>query len=149
MDWLESPLRKMGSDTHKEFMQLKLVTVTIIPDGCFGVLLDPSGAPVCLTLEPTDEELKTVIPAGLFCCRQTLFSGGGYRTHEIQVPGHTRLLIHRGNSELDTQGCVLLGLQLGRIGDRMAVLQSRKAYEHYWTLTRNSETYALEVVGRS
>ena len=96
-----------------------------------------NGKPFCNTLENTDRGLdqampleeilkrkvygKTAIPTGTY--RVTMrrkspkFSKidyykdfcGGYMPRLLQVPGFEGVLIHRGNAEKATQGCLLVG----------------------------------------
>lgn len=43
------------------------------------------------------------------------------------VPGRTNIEIHEGNTQLDTQGCILLGTGLGWLANRWAVTNSKDA----------------------
>lgn len=43
--------------------------------------------------------------------------------------GRSAILIHTGNTTLDIEGCILVGLRHGRIDQSMAVLESRIALE--------------------
>jgi len=115
--------------------KLDLVRVAVRPEGAFGVLLD-NGLPFAVTLEWTGPDLKTKIPDGTFSCVKTTYYGGGYTTFEVMnVPGHSRILFHKGNYEKDTEGCILVAdafngswisgsrqgfaKLMGRVGDRM------------------------------
>jgi len=91
-------------------VKVELLRVAVLPMGAFGVL-KVQGHPVAVTLERVfDERGETipVIPAGGWRCVPTVYHKGGYRTWEILVPGHERLLFHCGNYERDTEGCVLV-----------------------------------------
>ena len=89
----------------------KLVRVATGPGGAFGVLLH-GGLPFAVTLERVfDEkgEKSPIVPVGLYVCTRTVFYKYGYDTYEItEVPGHTRILFHRGSMEADSAGCVLV-----------------------------------------
>ena len=90
-----------------------LVRVAVHDTGCYGVLLQ-HGIPFATTLERTyalpQGKQHVRIPPGLWTCRRTVYHKGGYPTYEVaEVPGHSRLLFHKGNMETDSEGCILLG----------------------------------------
>lgn len=45
------------------------------------------------------------------------------------VPNFTNILIHIGNSDKDTAGCLLVGDNVGKQGAKLVILNSAKAYE--------------------
>lgn len=45
------------------------------------------------------------------------------------VPNRSAILIHAGNRETDTTGCILVGLRSGYLGEDIAVLDSHDAME--------------------
>ncbi|MFT6841386.1 MAG: hypothetical protein ACJASR_000146 [Psychroserpens sp.] len=46
---------------------------------------------------------------------------------ELQnVDGRSKILIHNGNKEKHTQGCILVGDKWGNLSDELAVLNSKK-----------------------
>ena len=118
-------------------MTLKLTRFAETPDGVLGRL-----GPF-YTLE--EENLRnrpnvSCIPAGVYRCVRTRYHAGGYDTYEVTgVPGRSRILIHAGNTEEDTEGCILVGMRLGVLTVRdedgggmrpkLAVLDSRRALE--------------------
>lgn len=85
-------------------------------DGVFGVLRMPGF--VCVTAEEQDvgnQRGISCIPAGTYPLRRTIYFKHGFPTYEVcDVPGRSRILIHPGNTEEDSQGCILLGLSPGR-----------------------------------
>lgn len=89
-----------------------IIRVAIRRDGAFGVLLF-LGLPFAVTLERTTYDVLgdrhfVKIPPGHYRCVATWFQRGGYRTFEIMVPGHSRILFHKGNLATDADGCVLV-----------------------------------------
>ncbi|HSH45797.1 MAG TPA: DUF5675 family protein [Longimicrobiales bacterium] len=96
------------------------------------------------------------IPAGTYTCRRSFYYKGGYVAFEVKdVPGRSRILIHRGNTEEDTAGCILLGMRLGHLtvedeesGERMekpAVLQSAEAFRQFMATLRSVDEFELEI----
>jgi hypothetical protein len=79
-----------------------------------------------VTLEPDDTFMKP----GCYECRR--FHGEKWPdTFGILVKGHNAVLFHIGNMEMETKGCVLLGLKTGYINGVRAVLESRVAFEAF------------------
>ena len=116
-------------------------------DSTLGVLLDHKGALVCYTLEDTyrEEKIKgeTRIPEGTYELELKNY-GGFYKRyakrfsdigHEgmVQlkdVPNFTHILIHCGNTEEDTRGCILVGSEpLGLMGEKQRLARSVDAYK--------------------
>lgn len=89
----------------------------------------------CFTLEDVDRKLesggvkiygKTAIPRGKY----TVLIGYSNRFKKqmirvVGVSGYSGVLIHSGNTENDTDGCILVGN--GRGTDKMPILDSRAA----------------------
>jgi hypothetical protein len=82
------------------------------------------------------------IPAGVYPLRRTIYHKHGFATFEVcNVPGRSRILIHPGNTEEDSQGCILLGLRHGRIPvkdedsgrpvEKYGVQSSRRAFDKF------------------
>jgi hypothetical protein len=117
--------------------------------GAFGVLLQERD-PFAVTLERTYDwtgRLRLVkIPPGHWPCRRTYYYRGGYDTYEIKVPGHTRLLFHRGNVENDSEGCVLVGQRFGVLRGQPAILASTAGFLEFMRRTRGQPTFVLHVV---
>lgn len=98
------------------------------PDAVIGRLRDPDGNFLCHTLEDEHRRVKvwgeTCIPAGLYdlIARR---HGGFFNTYSARwpwnsfmiqlanVPNFTDILMHVGNDDDDTAGCVLLGIWRG------------------------------------
>lgn len=102
-------------------------------NGSFGnmILQDDDNAiqQVAYTCEPPPAGLGAYacLPAGRYwCIRHNSIDHP--RTWEItNVPGHTAVLVHIGNTIKDTRMCVLVGLAFGELGGLPAVLHSGDA----------------------
>jgi len=89
-------------------------------------------------------DVDSLIPAGTYTCRP--YSSVKHpNVYEIMdVPNRTAILIHTGNREEDTLGCVLIGNRIGSIGTEPAVLDSKMCYERFRTLIGN-ESFTLTI----
>lgn len=110
-------------------------------DGVFGKLHVP-GYPALHTCEEEDKGNQrsiSCIPAGRYPLRRTIYHKYGYPTYEVaNVPGRSRILIHPGNTEEDTMGCILPGIYRGTLlrrdentnalVEKQAVTDSRRAF---------------------
>lgn len=129
-------------------MNMTLKRVVVLPDGAFGVLLC-DGIPFAVTLEHTylnAGTISTKIGNGEFHVTRSRFNKGGYDTFEIEVPGHSRILFHKGNSNLDSDGCVLVGEQFGVLHGKPAILQSGEAFKEFLILTADHDAFQLTVI---
>ena len=140
---------------------------------CFG-RLSLDGHFLCDTLEPPSHGLtsatvprtirdikrlgRSAIPVGVY--RLVLgysprFSprpfykacGGGFVPRLSNVPGFEGVLIHCGNTVVDTCGCILVG----RRADSSTLVESQKTYSRlmrqYWQpATRRGEPMYLEII---
>lgn len=118
----------------------RLARVAETDRGVFGVLLDPAGFPLCVTLE---NEWKgnarniSCIPDGRY--RVVKHNGAKYRDvwRLEDVPGRTAILIHAGNTVKDTEGCILVGRSFAGHGvadSRVALNALRKRLPHDFDL---------------
>lgn len=128
--------------------------VSIAPEGAYGVLLR-SGLPIGpVSVERTYPLSDTAphgpqlvkIPQGQYRCEKTRYHRGGYDTFEIKdVQGHSRLLFHLGNTEEDSEGCVLLGQRFGMLRGKPAVLQSGLAFAEFMSMMGFRQSFTLGV----
>jgi hypothetical protein len=114
-----------------DMKKLHIIRVEKSQAGLIGVLLITSVVE-CFTLQPDPLDVHFSIPAGYYQCKR--FHGSKWKdTFEILVSGHTSLLFHSGNVEANTEGCVLLGEEVGYLNGQRAVLASGKAFEGFMT----------------
>lgn len=89
-----------------------------------------------VTLElPWKENARNIsaIPEGEYEAEltpaSTKLTGGAGKAIAIKdVPNRSGILIHVGNTTLDTQGCILIGQKYGTLYNKPAVLESREAF---------------------
>jgi Family of unknown function (DUF5675) len=96
-------------------------------EGTFGQFLDPAGNQLCVTCEPSPDSDHPCVPSGIYQCIP--HNGTEWKNvWEITgVPGRTAILIHAGNDDADTAGCVCVGTSFGWIGTSQAVMESLNA----------------------
>jgi hypothetical protein len=131
-------------------ISLKLRRFQVRENGAFGYLSSQAGEQVAVTCERTfDDPVAPVIPAGTYQCVRGMHTLDGthyFVTYEVTgVPGHTGLLFHTGNTELDSKGCILLGTYFGTLGGELAVLESRQAFANFLSFVGNFDSFELEV----
>lgn len=102
------------------------------PMGTFGSMLMPDGTKI-FTVEDAWRENKpnvSCIPLGTYQCSPRFYNRGGYPAIRIEdVENRSHILIHRGNTELDVEGCIVTGMKLGFINNRWAVASSKTAFD--------------------
>lgn len=96
-------------------------------EGTFGELRDPSGKVMCLTLEDpwkNNNQGISCIPTGSY--EFVPHSGEKYKNvwRLLNVPGREAILIHQGNTHLDTRGCILVGNRLGTVKGIRGIINS-------------------------
>ena len=112
------------------------------------------------TLEEEDAQNRpgvSAIPAGTYTCKRRMYHKGGYETFEVtNVPGRSDILIHIGNTEEDTMGCILLGMELGTLvvhpeeggpaKAKIAVLSSGVAFRAFMASMQGEDSFTLDIV---
>lgn len=101
--------------------------------GTVGIL-KVNGECFCVTLEPPDHLNKTnisSIPRGKYECKP--YSSKRYPDvyQVLDVPKREKILFHVGNTNDDTNGCILLGQHFGSLSGRFAILQSKKTFDKF------------------
>ena len=108
---------------------IELIRVSYNAYGTFGVLLK-DGVPMCVTLEdPWNYNKKNIscVPTGSYEC----IPHNGHRYKDTWVlkgvPKRTAILFHIGNTQKDTEGCILVGQRFGTLDEQPAILGSKPA----------------------
>lgn len=107
-------------------MDIQLIRVATSDQGTFGVLIKDN-IPLCLICErPWLENQSDIscIPNGIY--QVEAYSSPKFpKAWEIQdVPDRSDILIHNGNTEDQTHGCLIVGNQFGEVNNLPAVLNS-------------------------
>lgn len=103
---------------------------------------------------------KSCIPVGTYLCTRTVWHKTGAETFEITgIPGRDRVLFHWGNTEEDTEACILLGTDFGAVSVRdedlpghpvrlkwaIAAGTSRPAFKEFMARLEGVESFPLVV----
>ena len=110
-----------------------------------GELYDGGGTFICYTLEDVVREIVDTPVLTWKVKGQTAIPQGRYRvtitmSHRFKrmlpllnkVPGFEGIRIHPGNTDADTEGCILPGMSVGPAED--SVLESRHAFKKVYDL---------------
>lgn len=127
--------------------ELKLKRIQHLDNATIGTLTisDTITDPIYTLENPLRETDKdNRIPAGTYICKP--YSGTKYQDVYIveNVPNRSAILIHWGNTEKDTLGCILIGNKIGKIGIEPAILQSKKCFERFRSLI-GKEDFTLTI----
>ena len=153
-------MQRFRLKTHRRMgMQLQLIRTEVSPDGTFGWLY--AGGLQFATCEDDWKDNapnESCIPAGTYKIHRTVYVKHGYETFEIAgVPNRTRILIHPGNSEEDTQGCILVGMRQGFVVvpvdedtgavnvKKRSVVASQEAFRRFMRALEGVDAATLEV----
>ncbi len=104
-------------------------------DGIFGNLTCNEASFGCVTLEHSyqnpDGSYSPKTPAGTYTCKrgthQLAHMTAPFETFEVEnVPGHTNILIHVGNFNKDSEGCILVGKAVTHDDDGVKFITNSK-----------------------
>lgn len=145
-------------------MRLELLRTQREPDGVFGQLITVGDLPK-LQLVTVEDDWRdnlpkiSCIPAGIYVLKRTLYVKHNYETFEVTgVPRRSRILIHPANTEEDVEGCIGVGLRLGRLRvardedtgaldvEKEAVVESREAHHLFMMALSGVDEATLEIL---
>ena len=105
------------------------------PNGTIGELCDEDGNRLCYTCERPDNgnQPDGCIPTGTYAVIPHNSSAHPNTWEITGVPNRSAILIHNGNTENDSAGCVLVGDSVGTLDGLPAVLNSVATLEQLRT----------------
>jgi hypothetical protein len=126
-------------------MKVLLIRSRYRADGIFGEFKIYPGGTVCQSLEHAyqnaDGTYSPKIPAGVYQCSLRHSPKFERELYEVKnVPGHTDILIHAGNYNEDSDGCILIGQGLGRkLNNGFMITSSIKALENFMAIEHGAD----------
>lgn len=137
-------------------MDFRLKNEAFDADGVFGALYDAANKAIAVTLQHAydsgkgDGSYLPKIPPGVYKCvrGQHRLEGmsADFTTFEITgVDGHTNLLFHWGNYNLDSEGCVLLGEHVAPTDNGLMITNSRDTFAKFMGLLTGVDSFTLTV----
>lgn len=137
-------------------MNLTLKRNEALESGIFGVLLDDQGQQIAVTLEHAydsgngDGSYSPKTPVGTYTCvkgqHQLAHMTSPFETFEVtNVPGHTNILIHKGNYNDDSEGCILLGLAVQNTDTGKMITSSAPTFNKFMALQHNVDEFILTI----
>lgn len=131
---------------------MKVITVKRIREtdsATIGVMEDELG-PFAATLEDrwrNNQPFISCIPTGEYICRR--YSSAKYPNvwQIMNVPGRSLVLIHWGNRDEDTEGCILVAEKFGREAGEVIIQQSKsvpnEGFNELMALTEGLDEFKL------
>lgn len=131
-------------------MPITIIRVAKGDAGVFGVLLGPDGMPFAVTGERPDlgnASNISCIPAGTYFAERIDSPHFGYPVWRLlDVPGRSDIEMHRGNRPLvDSEGCILVAEEFGKLGDAGAVLDSKHGFDEFMEITSSAERLQVTI----
>lgn len=90
--------------------------------------------------------VDSLIPVGVYKLRPYTSQRWPDVYEIVGVPGRTSILIHAGNFESNTTGCVLVGMAAGILRGQAAVMQSRQAMDFLRKILGREEEHTLQII---
>lgn len=127
---------------------MKLQRLEFREDGIFSKLLDDNGNIVAYTLEHSFDMNPKIYDGEFTCIRGThrLHNMIPFQTFEITgVVGHTNLLFHQGNYNVDSDGCCLLGAEIVDSDKGRMVTNSVTTFAKFMEMMDGIDSFQLTV----
>lgn len=131
-------------------IEKKVVPITDQTKATYGIMrIDDKY--FCCTLEPPERGNVTdkdgCIPAGIYVCKRTSRPPKWPDIFEIQdVPNRYGILIHRGNYDPDTTGCILLGTSFGIINGKQSIYDTVTAFNNFMAYWKGVDEFEIKII---
>lgn len=136
--------------------ELRLTLTRDTPQGehTYGIIEEMDGEPLCVTMEPgTNDRDFPRVPEGFYHLIEHRTENYdsvalvGWHVSHMPTPGVDRsaILIHAGNTDNDTRGCILVGVDRGELNGEAAILSSRIALDVLLDIVREADRAYLRI----
>jgi hypothetical protein len=136
-------------------MDVTLKRIDYLPEGIFGEIRDAAGDLIAVTLEHAyDDQVggwTTKVAGGIYTCVRHAPNRLPYETFMLEnVPPFqthpvTGILIHIGNFNKDSDGCILIGTNLSMIGGVQAIANSKAAFDQFMQMQDGLSSFRLSI----
>ena len=126
----------------------RILRVSDIEDGTFGVFFADYDIPFALTLERNwvqNKKEESCIPMGDYICQRIVSPKYGDVFEVINVPQRTHILVHKGNVEDDSKGCILIGEQFGFLKNKVAITHSGDGFNEFMNRLKGVSQFRLVI----
>lgn len=134
-------------------MNITLKRREYLQDGVFGDFYDENHVHIAVTLEHaygTSTVYTPKLPVGFYTCvrgTHSLHNGIHFETFEVtNVPGHTNILIHAGNFNKDSEGCILVGQSEVHSNGAEMITNSKLTFAKFMQLQSGVSNFILNVI---
>lgn len=93
-----------------------------------------------------NEPFLSCIPEGTYRCERFSSVKNPNTWQVMDVPGRVAILFHPGNTKDDFQGCIGLGLDLGTVNSKWAVVGSKMAHNIFNEHLKDINGFTLDIV---
>lgn len=115
----------------------------------YGQLIDAEQKVLAVTLElpwRNNQRMISCIPAGTYVAHRFPSPKRGYDVFKLDgVPDRDDIEIHIGNLPHDTDGCILVGSNLGVVNGQHGVTGSAAAFARFMDGLKGVDTFSLVV----
>lgn len=117
--------------------------------GTFGVLKwRDAKAPFAVMLEDPDLDNQvnvSCIPTGSYLCLPFDSPTHGPTFQIMHVDGRTFILFHRGNTHINTKGCILIGEYYHYLNGIPSIAASRDGWNEFWKVAKDLKEFQFDV----
>ena len=145
-DWLNQLEDNLVEESNMKLFEI--IRISYIDDGTFGVI-KYNNVPIAVTLEPEwkdNRKYVSCIPAGWYRAQKYSSEKFPESYHILDVPKRYKILIHPGNIEEHTQGCILIGEKFDYLKGKTAILESRKGFNEFLDIANGDEYIQVHIL---
>jgi hypothetical protein len=116
----------------------------------FGVLLNDDGIPFAVTLErPWLSNMKgrSCIPEGRYIALRHKSPKFGETFLLQDVPGRSEILLHKGNIDDDSHGCILVGEAFNYVRGEDGITSSKEGFDEFMRLNAGKDEIVVTIEG--
>jgi hypothetical protein len=139
-------------------MKFMLTRNLCIESGIFGTLVADDGSFTCITLEHAydsgngDGSYTAKVAPDTYICRRHPPTRLPYETFELQnVPDFqgkpvVGILIHKGNYDKDSEGCILIGTSVVDLNNGKMITSSAPIFNQFMSLLNGIDEFTLTIM---